>query len=112
MTKKQLTYFKNKLLEEKHRILQELDYERDEFKDLKRKEVGDLADAAFQLSEKNRQIEMSEKEKQIVKAIDAALIRIESGTYGKCVQTGKDIEYERLEAIPWVTTCIEAVKTR
>ena len=57
MTKKQLTYFKNKLLEEKHRILQELDYERDEFKDLKRKEVGDLADAAFQLSEKNRQIE-------------------------------------------------------
>ncbi|HBE03167.1 MAG: hypothetical protein A2096_16355 [Spirochaetes bacterium GWF1_41_5] len=112
MTKKQLTYFKNKLLEEKHRILQELDYERDEFKDLKRKEVGDLADAAFQLSEKNRQIEMSEKEKQIVKAIDAALIRLENGTYGKCVQTGKDIEYERLEAIPWVTTCIEAVKTR
>ena len=40
-------------------------------------------------------------------AIDAALQRIEAGTYGKCVNCGAPIPEERLEAMPWATLCID-----
>ncbi|MEA4882908.1 MAG: TraR/DksA C4-type zinc finger protein [Clostridia bacterium] len=39
--------------------------------------------------------------------IDAALDRVESGTYGKCVRCGIDIPEERLHAIPWAASCAE-----
>lgn len=39
--------------------------------------------------------------------IDAALKRIEDGTYGTCTNCGKPIAPERLEARPWATLCID-----
>lgn len=38
--------------------------------------------------------------------VDAALKRMDSGTYGICVECGQPIERERLEAIPWAERCI------
>ena len=40
-------------------------------------------------------------------AIDAALERMEEGTYGICEKCGKPIGEERLEALPWATLCID-----
>ena len=40
-------------------------------------------------------------------AIDAALERIQEGTFGKCVNCGKEIAEERLTALPWATLCID-----
>ena len=40
-------------------------------------------------------------------AIDAALNRIEDGTFGTCTNCGKPIGEDRLAAIPWATTCID-----
>ena len=37
--------------------------------------------------------------------IDAALDRVDKGVYGKCVQCGRDIPLERLDAIPWAASC-------
>ena len=37
----------------------------------------------------------------------AALERIEDGTYGACANCGADIPFERLQAIPWATLCID-----
>ncbi|GCE21759.1 TraR/DksA family transcriptional regulator [Dictyobacter kobayashii] len=39
--------------------------------------------------------------------VNAALKRIEDGTYGRCVDCGKEIPEKRLEAIPWAERCIE-----
>jgi DnaK suppressor protein len=44
-------------------------------------------------------------ERQEVQRIDAALERIESGTYGTCVECGGHIEPRRLEALPWAVRC-------
>lgn len=41
-----------------------------------------------------------------VRRLEAAVARLESGTYGKCVKCGRDIAPERLEAIPDATTCV------
>lgn len=38
--------------------------------------------------------------------VNAALKRIEDGTYGRCVDCGKEIPLKRLEAIPWAMRCI------
>ncbi len=40
-----------------------------------------------------------------LKSIDAALARIEAGTYGECVKCGEDISTERLEALPATPFC-------
>jgi RNA polymerase-binding protein DksA len=45
-----------------------------------------------------------------VQLIDAALIRIKDGTYGICAVCGKDIPEKRLEALPYVTTCVNCAE--
>ena len=43
----------------------------------------------------------------MLSAIDAALKRIEEGTFGACVNCGEAISEERLAALPWATMCID-----
>ncbi|MDX6514567.1 MAG: DnaK suppressor protein, partial [Gaiellaceae bacterium] len=50
---------------------------------------------------------LEENAEQVLSAIDAALERIEAGTYGLCTRCGKPISIERLEALPWATLCID-----
>jgi RNA polymerase-binding protein DksA len=50
---------------------------------------------------------LGDNAEQVIAAIDAALARIEAGTYGTCVSCGTDIPYERLEANPWASLCID-----
>lgn len=49
-----------------------------------------------------------QKEQEFLDAIDAALGRIETGTYGYCEETGELISLERLTACPTATTSVEA----
>lgn len=50
---------------------------------------------------------LEENAEEVLARIDAALARIEDGSYGKCSNCGKDIGEERLEARPWATLCID-----
>ncbi|MCW4643774.1 TraR/DksA family transcriptional regulator [Bacillus safensis] len=47
---------------------------------------------------------------QLEGEIDAALKRMEDGTYGICEKTGKEIPYERLKAVPYTRYSIDAKK--
>lgn len=59
---------------------------------------------------------LDERAKREIEAIDRALLRIETGSYGRCERCGKDIPVARLQAVPTTTTCLacgeagEAVK--
>ncbi len=68
----------------------------------------DLADRAS--SETDRAIELRARDRQrkLIAKIDAALERIEDGSYGYCVETGEPISLKRLEARPIATLSIEA----
>ncbi len=68
----------------------------------------DLADRAS--SETDRAIELRARDRQrkLIAKIDAALQRIEDGTYGYCEETGEPISLKRLEARPIATLSIEA----
>ena len=52
---------------------------------------------------------MDELKEEEIEKIQAALRAMDEGTYGKCVVCGKDIPFERLEAVPTALTCIEHV---
>ena len=66
--------------------------------------MGDLASATL-----DREIDYSleASSEQHLAEIDAALRRIDDGTYGTCTKCGKQIPEERLEAMPWATQCID-----
>jgi DnaK suppressor protein len=48
-----------------------------------------------------------ESEEDLLRKVDRALVRVREGSYGTCEECEKDINPERLEALPWATMCIK-----
>ena len=65
-----------------------------------------LADHATELVERELDESIEENAERIVREIDAALSRIEDGSYGVCARCGQVIPAERLAAVPYATLCI------
>lgn len=63
-----------------------------------------LADAAPENIESD--IEIIESERGVVEEIQAALRRIENGTFGVCESCGRPVGEERLRALPYAARCI------
>ena len=66
-----------------------------------------FADAAQTTSERAKVLSLAEGLKQRLEDVQAALGRLEKGTYGICESCGKDIAPERLEAVPAARLCID-----
>ncbi|MCX5723590.1 MAG: TraR/DksA C4-type zinc finger protein [Nitrospirae bacterium] len=49
---------------------------------------------------------LDERMKSEIEAIDRALVKLETGRFGRCEQCGKDIPHSRLEALPAAATCV------
>lgn len=66
--------------------------------------LGDTATVTY-----DRELDqgLEESAEDILAKIDAALKKIEEGTYGMCENCGQPIGEERLEAMPWATLCID-----
>ena len=63
--------------------------------------------AATEVTESQRGQQLREREEVHLVAIEAALKRIDTGTFGTCSVCGKPIAPERLEALPWAADCID-----
>jgi len=107
MNDRQREYFRNKLLAWREDILREAKETLQHLQD-ENQNHPDLADRAS--SETDRAIELRARDRQrkLIAKIDAALQRIEDGTYGYCEETGEPIALKRLEARPIATLSIEA----
>jgi len=107
MNERQREYFRKKLLDWKDDILKE---SRETLTNLQNDSENhpDLADRAS--SETDRAIELRSRDRQrkLISKIDAALARIDDGTYGYCEETGEPISIKRLDARPIATLSIEA----
>jgi DnaK suppressor protein len=107
MNERQREYFRAKLLAWKEDILKEA---RETLQHLQHENQNhpDLADRAS--SETDRAIELRARDRQrkLIAKIDAALQRLEDGTYGFCEETGEPISIKRLEARPIATLSVEA----
>ena len=107
MNSEQLAYFRRKLLGWKSDILREA---QDTLVALQSENENhpDLADRAS--SETDRAIELRARDRQrkLIAKINAALSRIEDGSYGYCEETGEPISLRRLDARPIATLSLEA----
>jgi DnaK suppressor protein len=69
-----------------------------------------MADAGTDSFDRDFALSRISSEQDAVYEIDEAMMRIRRGSYGICELTGKPIERERLDAIPWTRFCAEAEK--
>ena len=68
---------------------------------------GDMADQASGTNEVHIQLKLKQTDAKILQAIEAALQRIEDGTFGLCRDCGEEVAAARLNAIPWTRVCID-----
>ena len=110
--------FRTALLDERARIESAIEYLHretpgsleDETEEIVGNSDNHLGDAAAGTLDREIDYTLEGNSEQLLTQIDAALARIEDGTYGTCTNCGKPIPEERLEAVPWATLCIDCQK--
>jgi DnaK suppressor protein len=107
MNERQREYFRRKLVRWKDDILRE---SRETIQNLQAETVqnADLADRAATESERQLELRTRDRQRKLIAKIDAALRRLEDGSYGFCEETGEPISLKRLDARPIATLSIEA----
>jgi RNA polymerase-binding protein DksA len=108
-------HFRHALLEEKQRVEHAIATLRDEHPGSLDDEVEEvaatsdnhLAETASATLGREIDYTLGDNAGQVLSEIDAALQRIEDGTYGICSNCGDEIPRERLEANPWASLCID-----
>jgi RNA polymerase-binding protein DksA len=66
--------------------------------------LGDIATATF---DREMASTLEQNSTHVLEEIEAALIRLDDGTFGVCQRCGNAISEERLDALPWATLCID-----
>ena len=90
---------RQRLLAERTRLRSEI--EEEELVNPEPMTYGSQAASATQVFDQNRQRALRERAQRELAAVDAALGRIDAGTYGRCTRCGRPIDPERLDALPW-----------
>jgi DnaK suppressor protein len=107
MNERQRDYFRKKLLSWKEDILQEARETLQHLQD-ENQNHPDLADRASSETDRSIELRARDRQRKLIAKIDAALQRLDDGTYGFCEETGEPISIKRLEARPIATLSIEA----
>lgn len=107
MNPKQLEYFRRKLINWRGELLKESEETLESLQEGGLQEP-DLADRASAEMERALELRTRDRARKLIAKIDAALARIEDGSYGFCEETGEPISLKRLEARPIATLSVEA----
>jgi RNA polymerase-binding transcription factor DksA len=114
LAKKELDQYKKILLEKRSELIGDINNMEDE---ALRQSSGSLstlpqhmAEQGSDTFEQSLSLDLAQVDRHLLKEIEAALVRIEHGTYGVCERTGKRISAERLAELPWARYSIEAAR--
>ena len=69
---------------------------------------ADIADRATSETERALELRARDRQRKLIAKIDAAIARLDDGTYGYCEETGEPISLKRLDARPIATLSVEA----
>ena len=107
MNDRQRDYFRRKLLLWKEEILRE---SRETLATLQNESENhpDIADRASSESDRAIELRARDRQRKLISKIEAAMSRLDEGTYGYCEETGEPISLKRLDARPIATLSIEA----
>ena len=108
MNSKMKEYFRKKLIIWKNDLLKESSQTLNNLQNVENSAKPDLTDRASEEIDRAFELRTRDRERKLINKINAALKRIEDGTYGYCEDTGEPISLKRLEARPVATLSLEA----
>ncbi len=107
MNAKMKEYFRQKLVSWKKDLLKESSQTLSNLQN-ENEAKPDITDRASEEIDRSFELRTRDRERKLINKIDAALQRIEDGSYGYCDETGDPISIKRLEARPVATLSLEA----
>jgi len=107
LTKKELEPYRHMLLDLKQKLIRDVLLNQEASNESIDGEVLDLADQASDAWDKDLANSLSETERMRLNAVEAALKRVDEGSYGMCQACGKPIPLRRLEALPFAKLCVQ-----
>ena len=107
MNAKMKEYFRQKLVNWKTELLKESSQTLNNLQ-IENEAKPDITDRASEEIDRSFELRTRDRERKLINKIDAALQRIEDGSYGYCDETGDPISIKRLEARPVATLSLEA----
>ena len=107
MNAKMKEYFRQKLESWKKDLLKESSQTLNNLQN-ENEAKPDMTDRASEEIDRSFELRTRDRERKLINKIDAALQRIEDGSYGYCDETGDPISIKRLEARPVATLSLEA----
>ena len=108
MNAKMKEYFRQILINWKDALLKESSQTLNNLQNVENSAKPDLTDRASEEIDRTFELRTRDRERKLINKIDAALIRIDDGTYGYCEETGEPISLKRLQARPIATLSLEA----
>ena len=69
------------------------------------------ADQGTELFERSKDIGLQDNARILLTSVEDALRRVHDGTYGICEACGREIPFQRLEAVPWADKCLSCQQT-
>jgi DnaK suppressor protein len=119
LTKKEIQDLGVRLREERTELQTQLStIEEDAFSSTQSELAGDVglddesADAGTATFEREKDLSIEQNVRDLLHKIDAALKRMDTGTYGVCDRCGRPIEKTRVKALPYVDLCIKDAKAQ
>ena len=107
MNAKMKEYFRQKLVSWRKDLLKESSQTLNKLQN-ENEAKPDITDRASEEIDRSFELRTRDRERKLINKIDAALQRIEDGSYGYCDETGDPISIKRLEARPVATLSLEA----
>jgi RNA polymerase-binding transcription factor DksA len=115
LPKKELDRYREILLRKRNELIGDVAHMEDEA--LRQSSSGSLsnlpqhmAEQGSDTCEQSLSLDLAQVDRRLIKEIDEAIKRIDEGTYGVCLRTGKKISPERLAEVPWAKYTIEAAR--
>ena len=108
MNAKMKEYFRQILINWKDELLKESFQTLNNLQNDEYSAKPDLTDRASDEIDRTFELRTRDRERKLINKIEAALKKIEDGTYGYCEETGEPISLKRLQARPVATLNLEA----
>ena len=107
MEKEKLDYFKNKLINLKKDLSDNLKKRYEDAINIGKDAGKDSADEAYKIYSRSLMLGRVEVDALKLQLVEQALMRIEAGTYGICLECEEEIEEKRLKYVPFARYCTE-----
>ncbi|HLM58043.1 MAG TPA: TraR/DksA family transcriptional regulator [Pyrinomonadaceae bacterium] len=107
MDKRKMKSYRDRLLERRETLFSQVTEAEMSSRERDLEATQDPADMAANAYTKELLISMSANDRKLLELIDEALVRVEAGEYGECVNCGEPVQEKRLDAVPWARYCLK-----